>query len=332
MALDSASLALLAAAREAAGPALTPLWQMAPEEVRRRPVLLADKRRPGPPMHRTDNHRLVGYDGTTFRIRIHVPLERPGGIFVYLHGGGWVLNDIDNFDDLARHLAETSGCAVLLVDYRKAPENRFPAAVEDCWTALEWASEHTQEIAGTHVPLFVGGDSAGGNLAAVMALRSRERNGPQLARQVLIYPVTDADFSLRSYHEDENQTVLPTVLMKWFWDQYVPDPADRHHREASPLRAGELQGVAPAVVITAAHDVLRDEGEAYVQRLRQAGVPTVHRRWPGQMHGFFSMVDLLPAAAEAMEYVAAAIRAGAVDRSLSSSLAATHGPLSRKAP
>lgn len=317
MALDGASLALLAAAREAAGLAGTPVWLMAPQEARRRPGLLADKRRPGPLMHRTENHRLAGYGGATFKIRIHVPQERPGGIFVYLHGGGWVLNDIDNFDALGRHLAEKSGCAVVLVDYPKAPESRFPAAVEDCWTALEWADEHMHEVAGARVPLFVGGDSAGGNLAAVMALRSRDRNGPQLARQVLIYPVTDADFSLRSYHEDENQTVLPTVLMKWFWDHYVPDPADRCHHEVSPLRAVHLRGTAPALVITAAHDVLRDEGEAYVERLRQAGVPTVHRRWPGQMHGFFSMVDLLPAAAEALDYIAGALRAETAGRSSS---------------
>jgi len=310
MALDNATLAFLAAAAEAAGPDAKPMWHLEPVDARAVSAGMTPMFGTGPDMHATHDHLLTGIDGGHFTVRVHVPVENPAGVFVYLHGGGWVLSGIDDFDTLGRQLAAKSGCAVVLVNYRKAPESRFPIAVEDSWTALQWTADHLEDIAGAPVPLFVGGDSAGGNLSAVMALRARDYNGPQLAKQILVYPVTDADFSRGSYLEDENQTLLTTEFMQWFWDHYVPNPEDRGHHEASPLRAESLEGLAPALVITSAHDVLRDEGEAYAQRLREAGVPTEHQRWEGQMHGFFSMVNVLPAAAEAMDFVAASVRAG----------------------
>ena len=161
-------------------------------------------------------------------------------------------------------------------------------------------------IAGGEVPLIVMGDSAGGNLSAIMAQQARREGGPQLARQVLIYPVTDADLDNDTYTDPENQLLLTRESMVWFWDHYAPDPASRRNPDASPLRApdADLAGTAPAVVLTAEHDVLRAEGEAYAERLRGAGVPTQARRFPGQMHGFFTMVGILPGATAGLDYVA----------------------------
>lgn len=308
MALDSATTAFLTASAAAAGPGAKPMWEMEPVEARSAVSGMNALFGEGPEMYKAEEHVLAGIDGGRFEIRVLSPVAEPAGVFVYLHGGGWVLGDIDGYDTLGRQLAEKSGCAVVLVNYRKAPESRYPVAVEDSWTALKWADEHLEDIAGKRVPLFVGGDSAGGNLAAVVALRARNNDGPQLAKQFLIYPVTDADFSRNSYLEEDNQTMLTSTFMQYLWDQYVPTAEDRRHHEASPLRAESLQGVAPALVITAAHDVLRDEGEAYAQRLKDAGVPTEHRRWAGQMHGFFQMVNILPAAAESMEFITQNIR------------------------
>lgn len=308
MALDEATIQFLAAAAEAAGPDAKPMWEMEPAQARATSAAMNEMFGKGPDMQRTEDHTLTGYDGGTFAIRVHVPSERPTGVFLYLHGGGWVVGDIDGYDTLGRQLAEKTGNAVVLVNYRKAPEKRFPAAVEDSWTALQWAAEHLEDIAGSRVPLFVGGDSAGGNLSAVMALRARDEGGPQLAGQMLIYPVTDADFSRLSYDEPENQTLLTKEFMIWFWDHYAPTPEDRAHPHASPLRAESLKNLPPALVVTAAHDVLRDEGEAYAQRLQEAGVDVQFHRWPGQMHGFFSMVNVLPASAEVMDLVARRVR------------------------
>ncbi|HEY7325681.1 MAG TPA: alpha/beta hydrolase, partial [Streptosporangiaceae bacterium] len=177
------------------------------------------------------------------------------------------------------------------------------AAADDSWAALLWANERLTEIAGGVVPLVVMGDSAGGNLAAVVARRARDAGGPQLASQVLVYPVTDADLNTPSYLDPENQLLLTRESMIWFWDHYAPDGADRTHPDASPLQATDLSGLAPAIVVTAEHDPLRDEGEAYAERLALAGVPVVRQRFAGQMHAFFTMVGVLPGSAEAIDYV-----------------------------
>src|SRR5262249_34614008 len=198
------------------------------------------------------------------------------------------------------------GAAVVLVNYRKAPEHRYPVAVQDSWAALQWAAAHLSEIAGGEVPLIVMGDSAGGNLSAVMAQQAQREGGPQLALQVLIYPATAADLDNDPYPDPENQLLLPRESMVWFWDHYVPDPASRRNPDASPLQAADadLAGLAPAVVLTAEHDVLRAEGEAYADRLRAAGVATESRRFPGEMPGFFSIVAGLPGSAAGVDYVA----------------------------
>lgn len=308
MALDRASATFLQELADATPPGTPPMWEMTPAQAR---ATGADRRArygPGPDMHRVEEHVLDGHDGGAFRVRVLVPDASPAAVLVHLHGGGWVLGDIDGYDTLGRLLAARSGAAVVLVEYRKAPEHPFPTPVEDSWTALQWAAEHREAIAGAPVPLFVAGDSAGGNLAAVLTHRARDRRGPELAGQVLVYPVTDADLTRPSYREPEHQAFLPAESMRWFWEHYVPEESARGHPEASPLRAGSLGGLPPALVLTAEHDVLRDEGEAYARRLAAEGVSVVHHRWPGQMHAFFSQVNILPASAEALDLVAAHLR------------------------
>ena len=218
-------------------------------------------------MSRAEDRTVMSADGHPIPIRVLVPQQGARGVIVYLHGGGWVIGTIDEFDTLARKLAERTSCAVVLVDYRLAPEHRYPTAVDDCDAALDWTAEHLADIAGhDDVPLIVAGDSAGGNLAAVMAQRARDRDGPAIALQVLIYPVTDADFDRPSYVDPDNQLLLTREGMVWFWDHYVPDAAQRAEPDASPLHAAILERLPPAVVLTAEHDVLRDEGEAYAER------------------------------------------------------------------
>jgi acetyl esterase len=223
-------------------------------------------------------------------------------VIVYLHGGGWVLGELDGFEGIARRLAVGCGCDVAMVDYRLAPEHPHPAAIEDAWRALEAVREQRPGV-----PILVAGDSAGGNLAAALALRARAAGIP-LAGQVLIYPVVDADFDRPSYRDPENQLLLDRSGMQWFWDQYLPDRERRRRPDAAPLRAADHRGVAPAIVITAEHDVLADEGLAYARALQRAGVPVAHRRFEGQLHGFAGMA-LLPASAQAVAFIGAQVRA-----------------------
>jgi acetyl esterase len=286
-----------------------PLHESTPEEARALGASLAEMAGPAPRMARADDTTVISDDGYRIPVRILVPPQGARGVIVYLHGGGWVIGAIDEFDTMARKLAERTSCAVVLVDYRLAPEHRYPTAVEDCWAALGWVAANLADIAGhDDVPLIVAGDSAGGNLTAVMALRARDRGGPPIALQVLIYPVTDADVDRPSYVDPENQLLLTRDAMVWFWDHYVPDIARRTEPDASPLRAASLAGLPPAVVLTAEHDVLRDEGETYAERLREAGVSVDFRRHEGQTHGFFTLV-MLPGSERGFQHVVRAVRA-----------------------
>ena len=296
--LDEASASFVA---ELAASGLPPLHMQSPHEAREAGGQMAALYGRGPQMARVEDVEL----GAT-RLRVLVPGERARGVIVYYHGGGWVLGSLDQFDALGRRLAEKTGCAVALVDYRLAPEHRFPTAVEDAWTALEWTAANLEQIAGGAVPLIVAGDSAGGCLAAVTAQRARTA-GPEIALQVLVYPVTDCDLDTDSYLDPANQLLVGRDTMAWFWDHYAPDDSVRSSPEASPLRARSLAGLPPAVVLTAEHDVLRDEGEAYAERLAQDGVRVEHQRFDGQMHGFIMLGDLLPASAAGLDFVAEAI-------------------------
>jgi acetyl esterase len=303
MALDQATAALL---EEMAASGLKPLHELTPAEARDRMAALRGEEAPGPEMASVRDTR-VRASGGFVPVRVLSPGARPRGVIVYYHGGGWVIGSLADYDKLGRLLARRTGCTVILVDYRLAPEYRYPTAVDDSWAVLRWSDEHRADLAGAGAPLIVAGDSAGGNLSAIMAQRARAADGPAIALQVLVYPVTDCDLESTSYRDPANQLMLSRQSMVWFWDHYVPDPEARLHPDASPLRNPDLLRLPPAVILTAEHDVLRDEGELYATRLMKAGVPVRHRRFAGQMHGFFTRVDLLPGAADALDYVTAAI-------------------------
>jgi acetyl esterase len=243
--------------------------------------------------------------GVSIPARIYRPSDHPAPTLVYFHGGGWVLGGIDTAHAVCATLAHASGCAVLSVGYRLAPEHRFPAAVEDAWAATRWVAAHCAELGGSG-PLAVGGDSCGGNLAAVVALRARDSDLP-LALQLLVYPVLDADLDTASYLDNAEGYWLTRRAMAWFWDQYMPE-GDRFQPDASPLRATSLEGVAPALVITAEHDPLRDEGEAFAARLAEAGVPVTLSRYDGLIHGFFRLPAMIDRANDALQEVASALR------------------------
>src|SRR6478735_6725662 len=233
----------------------------------------------------------------TIPVRIYWAGGEPAPVLVYFHGGGWVLGSLNTHHGVCATLAELAGCVVCSVDYRMAPEHRFPAAVEDAWAVTRWLAEHPDEVGGRPGALAVGGDSAGGNLAAVCALKARDEGLP-LGLQLLVYPVLDADLDTSSYREFADGYYLTAYSMGWFWDHYLPD-GDRFQPDASPLRADDVGGTAPALVITAGFDPLLDEGEAYARRLEQAGVPVTPRRYNGMIHGFFRMPAVIDKANDA---------------------------------
>ncbi len=302
MALDDATMAFLQAMAESGA---KPIHESTPEEVRALGVALAEMYGPGPAVGRVEDKQVATPTGE-FTVRIIVPEGTPRGVIIYYHGGGWVIGALNEFDTLGRRMARRTNCTVVLPDYRLAPEHRYPTAADDAYAALEWVAANLAELASADAPIIVAGDSAGGNLAAVTALRARDRNGPHIAMQILVYPVADADFERPSYLAPENQLLLSRDGMIWFWDHYLPDTARRSEPDASPLRAASLAGLPPAMVLLAEHDVLRDEGEAYAERLQQAGVPVEVKTYAGQMHAFFTLM-MLPANATAHEDVAQAI-------------------------
>ena len=307
MALDIQTTMFIEQMAASADPDAPPLHEMSPEEARGFGAALADLAGPAPPMAEVAEHTIDQPDGS-FRLRVLRPGPNPDGVIVYYHGGGWVIGSIDDTDTMARKLAERTSCTVVNVDYRLAPEHQYPTPVHDCYAALEWAHEHLAELASAGAPIFVAGDSAGGNLSAAVSLRARDQDGPPIALQILIYPVTDADFERDSYIDPANALLLTREAMLWFWDHYVPDVAQRAEPEASPLRADDLSNLPPAVVLTAEHDVLRDEGEAYAERLEAAGNAVNFQRHLGQMHGFFTML-MLPGSERGFQHVVKAVRA-----------------------
>ncbi|MFD4668588.1 alpha/beta hydrolase [Lentzea sp. NPDC058450] len=252
--------------------------------------------------------RVVVRDNGQLELRVLTPQDTPRAIVVYYHGGGWVHGSPAEYDHLARRLAAEVKAVVVLARYRLAPEHLFPAAVDDATEAARWVCESRHELTGAPVPIVVAGDSAGGNLAAVVARRARDLGLP-VDLQVLVYPVTDADTDRPSYLAAENQLMVSRDTMNWYWDHYVPDLADRLHPDASPLRAEDLRGLAPAIVLLAEHDVLRDEGQAYATALAEAGVPTRVHQMPGQMHGFLNLVNVLPGSAAGIEHLTTEINA-----------------------
>jgi acetyl esterase len=246
------------------------------------------------------------------RVRIYKPRlqqEHPLPVLVFFHGGGWVLGDLDSADGFCCTLTRQAACLTISVDYRLAPEHRYPAAVEDCDAATRWVAANASALGGDTSRLIVAGDSAGGNLAAVCALRAHCRAGPSIALQVLIYPVTMlAEPQYPSRSRLAEGYFLTRAALDWFTNHYVPDAAQRHQPDASPLLAQPLQGLPPALVLTAEYDPLVDEGEAYALRLLAAGVPLRARRFLGTIHGFVMFHELLDQGRAAVAEIADAIR------------------------
>ncbi len=286
------------------------LEQMPPFDTRRTPAEMradgARRRPPGGGDQRvtTADLDLPGPAGTIRARRYTPPEGNPaGGLLVFLHGGGFVLGDLETHDAVCRDLAAGSGVEVLAVDYRLAPEHPFPAGLEDAWAALGWAHDHATELGADPGNLAVGGDSAGGNLAAVTALLARDAGIP-LRLQLLVYPATDFHERRPSVQENAGYVLSPEA-MDWFEGHYAPDRADWR---ASVILAPDLAGVAPALVLTCELDPLRDEGNAYAERLAAAGVPVTHRQVPGMVHGSLGMGSVVPAARALMDASCAALR------------------------
>jgi len=245
--------------------------------------------------------------------RIYTPkrLRKTDGLspcLVFFHGGGWVIGDLDSHDVVCRKLAHEGELIVISVDYRLAPEHKFPAAVDDAIAATQWVADNASQFGIDAARISVGGDSAGGNLAAVVALAARDRSGPKLAGQVLIYPATDFAMKHPSHAEPETSILLTHSVIKWFCNHYLGD-ADIDDWRASPARAKTLAGLPPAYVLTAGGDPLRDEGDEYAKRLKQDGVPITYRHFSGQFHGFFTMGKLLNQANIAASEISAWLKA-----------------------
>lgn len=259
------------------------------------------------PVARVENRSIPG-DAGDIPVRIYYPDACDGApLIVYLHGGGFVLCDLDSHDACCRRLTNGAGAIVVSVDYRLAPEHRFPAAVEDAWAATQWVATHGRELSGDTGRLVLAGDSAGANLATVVCMLARDRSGPPIAFQVLIYPVVDQRRKPKVVRDPSSRGVLTLAHQRWFTDQYLGPDGDRENVLASPI-LGDLTGLPPAHVVTAEFDPLCDDGEEYAARLRAAGVPATARRYPGMFHGFFNLPDDVPLAEQANADVCAVLR------------------------
>ena len=282
-----------------------PLWQLDPVAAREVAGGLTERIGAGPDVEEVTELR-IPVSGAQIAGRRFRPAGARGTI-VWLHGGGWVLDGIESSDAMCRILARSAAATVVSVDYRVAPEHPFPVPVDDCWEALRWVAGG---LGADGWPLVIGGDSAGGNMSAVIARRARDAGGPPLAAQILVYPVTDHDMTTPSYleHGANESLLLDAKSMRWFWENYAPDPGDRDHPDASPLRAADLRGLAPAIVVIAEYDPLRDEGLLYAERLRDAGVEVSMHRYDDMPHAFFSFVNLFQTGNEAVARVGAEVR------------------------
>lgn len=262
----------------------------------------------GPEVGRVEDRTIPGPAGE-IPVRIYTPSGTgPFPTLVYFHGGGWVVGTLDMSDGTCRNLCVGGECMVVSVDYRMAPEAKFPAAADDCYAVVEWVSRNASAIGADPNRIAVGGGSAGGNLAAVVCLMARDRRGPALAFQLLVYPVTDRNFETASYRQNADGYMLTRDSMIWYWDQYLNSPSEASDPYAAPLQARDLAGLPPALVMTAEFDPLRDEGEAYAHRLEAAGVPARCIRYDGMIHGFFGMHGSVDKAREAVTEASAALR------------------------
>ncbi len=238
---------------------------------------------------------------TDLRLRVYRPAGTgPWPVLVYFFGGGWSLGTLDTCDGICRMLTNAARCVTVSVGYRLAPEHKFPAAVEDCYAGTAWAASHAEELGGDPARVAVGGDSSGGNLAAAVALMARERGGPAITHQLLVYPNTDYQADTPSTRDISDEYFFNPASVRWYWGLYLASPEDGASPLASPLRADDLSGLPAATVITAEYDPLRDEGELYAKKLEEAGVSAEILRYDGMIHGFFTMAGVLDTARTAV--------------------------------
>jgi len=285
---------------------------LSPKEARR--LFLETRPASTPPAPQLGAVRDVSAEGPLGAIPLRV--YRPAGVpdstrlpvHVFFHGGGWVIGDIETHDVVCRQLTSEAGVSVISVDYRLAPEHKFPAAVNDAWAATRWIVAHAAELGVDGGRLSVGGDSAGGNLAAVVALLARDAGAPKISLQVLVYPVTDLGAETKSYADLADGYMLTRDSMRWFRAQYLTKEEEALDWRVSPIRATSLAGVAPALVITAGFDPLRDEGEAYARKLREAGVSVDAICFGGMIHGFVPMGRLIDTAFRGVTLIAGSLR------------------------
>ncbi|MCM3724700.1 alpha/beta hydrolase [Neobacillus cucumis] len=257
---------------------------------------------------KVENKTIPGPEGE-IPVRIYTPEgDGPFPALVYYHGGGWVIGNLDTVEVPCRMLANRANCVVVSVDYRLAPEHKFPAAADDSYAAAKWVVENSASIQVDPNRIAVGGDSAGGNLAAVVAQMARDKKEIRLAYQMLIYPVTNHSYATESYTENADGYLLTKDSMVWFWNHYLRSEEDGKNPYASPLQANDLSGLPPALVLTGEFDPLRDEGEAYAERLREAGVQVEATRYDGMIHGYFWMPGALGQGKKAIEQAASALK------------------------
>jgi acetyl esterase len=254
--------------------------------------------------------RLIPGPQSSIPLRLYYPHgDPPYALQVYYHGGGWVIGDLETHDALCQALAKTSECLVVAVDYRLAPEHPYPAAVEDAYAATCWAADNAVSLDADPRRLAVIGDSAGGTLATVVSMMARDKGGPEISLQVLIYPITDYNFDTPSYLKNERGYMLSREMMQWFWNHYLEDTAVAGHPYVSPLQAQNLDGLPQAMILTAEYDPLCDEGQAYARKLQACGINTTHSHYEGMIHGFIRMTARLDQAKRALEEVSGKIKA-----------------------
>ncbi len=295
---------LLAMLEEAGGPDIS---EQTPEEARAMMEGFAPMQAGAPEPARVESRTVPG-PGGDIPVRVYASEGDNLPVVMYYHGGGWVLGDIESHDGTCKQLlAELGEAAIVSVDYRLAPEHKYPAAADDCYAAAAWVAENGAEIGVDGSRMAVAGDSAGGNLSAVVSQMARDKGGPAIAAQVLHVPVTDHNYEYPSYSENAEGYLLTRASMVWFWDHYLPSADAGHDAYASPLQADDLSGLAPALVQTAEFDPLRDEGEAYAAALEAAGSEVTVHRYDGVIHDPFMMFAIIPTGIECLKEAAAFI-------------------------
>ena len=321
MALDPQVQVLLDLARKAA---LPEVWQLTPDQGREQYATRVNKLKFNEAIFRTEDRRIPG-PGSDIPIRVYTPRELKSGeklpVLLWFHGGGFVIGSIDTHDSACRMLANKSDCLVVSVDYRLAPEHKFPAGVEDCQAAMKWTALHAVEFGGDASCMAVGGDSAGGNLAAVMAILARDAAHPKLVFQLLIYPCVAPEPETGSHHKFKEGYILSRNSITWFYKQYLRSGKDVNDFRFAPLMHDDLSALPPALIIVAGYDPLRDEGIEYAKKLIEAGNRVRLSNFEGMVHGFYLMGGALDAARRAVAESADALReafndARGIDRKL----------------